>query len=247
MNIIISPAKSLDYESKPFTSTYTQPQFLSQSKELVSIMKKKKAKELSSLMGISDSLGKLNYERYQKWKPPFTPKNAKQAVFAFNGAVYRGFDFSSYSNKQFELLQERLRIISGLYGILRPLDLIQPYRLEMGTSLPNKKGKDLYHFWKETVTKSLKTNLLVNLASKEYFEAVDLSQFTVVTPIFKDYNKGSYKVIGLYAKKARGLFANWLIQKNITKLKDMEKFSEKGYVFDKKSSTASALVFLRKK
>lgn len=245
MKIIISPAKSLDYESKPFTSKYTHPQFLDTSKELVSILKKMTAKQLSSLMGISETLGKLNYERYQKWKTPFTPKNAKQAIFAFNGAVYKGFDFSSYTKKQFELVQERVRILSGLYGLLRPLDLIQPYRLEMGASLPNKKGKDLYSFWKHSITSSLKTDLLVNLASKEYFEVVNLSQFKVVTPIFKDYKGGSFKVIGLYAKKARGLFANWLIKKNITNSSDMKKFSESGYVFH--SSTNKELIFHRKK
>jgi len=249
MIITLSPAKSLDFNSEPYYSEYSNPRFLNQSKELVEILKKRNASELSKLFGVSDAIAQLNYQRFQSWKLPFNRNNAKQAVFAFNGAVYRGFTFQNYSKKNFEDLQKSVRILSGLYGILKPLDLIQPYRLEMRTKLKNKKGKNLYDFWKDTITNSLNkesSKTLVNLASKEYSEVIDQKKLNmkIITPIFKDYNKGSYKVIGLFAKKARGLFANFIVKNNP---KNLTEFSENGYKFDKKSSTDSELVFLRKR
>jgi len=243
--IILSPAKSLDFESKSPYTKHSKPLFLDQSKLLIEILKKKNQKELSELMGISGKIAELNYNRYQKWN--IKNNNSKQAIFAFNGTVYRGFDFENYNKNQFELLQSKVRILSGLHGILRPLDLIQPYRLEMGTRLPNKKGKNLYSFWKDQVTNQINKeckDTLINLASNEYSEVINKDKLVckTINIIFKDYKNGKYKTIGLYAKKARGLFANFIIKNNV-KNSQLKDFKENGYRYDESSSN---LVFLRK-
>ncbi len=252
MKILLSPAKTLDFDKTVPVDDYTIPQFLPESKKLVDILKKKSFKELAELMEISNDLAKLNHSRYQEWKTPFTIKNSRQCVFTFAGPVYQGFDFIAYKNQDYKRLQDTVRIISGLHGLLRPFDLIQAYRLDMHTPLKNPSGKDLYAFWRQKVTDVLKKeckDLLVNCASKEYFEAVDFSQLKckIITPHFKNMKNGKYQVIGLVAKKARGMFADYLVRNNLTKIEDFKKFNRDGYKFDEKSSTPTELVFLRSK
>ena len=251
MIVIISPAKTLEFDKTlPYTK-YTIPQFLPETQVLVQILRKKSPEELLSLMGISADLAKLNYDRFQQWRTPFTPKNARQAVFTFNGPVYHGFDFIAYKKADFERLQNTVRIISGLHGILRPFDLIQAYRLDMDTELANLSGKDLYAYWKQKVTDSLNKeckDVLVNCASAEYAEAVDFSKLNckVMSIVFKNFKKGKYQVIGILAKKARGMFADFVVRNNIQKVEDLKKFNANGYSYDAKSSNDSELVFLKK-
>lgn len=240
MKIVISPAKSLDFESQLPTSKYTRPQFLEESEKLNKVLKKKRPKALSKLMGISDSLAELNWKRNQEFSTPFTPENARPAVYAFNGDVYQGLDAYTISEEKMESLQEMLRILSGLYGILKPLDLIQPYRLEMGTQLKVGRKKNLYEFWKKELTAALNTELgdeelFVNLASNEYFGAVDEKQLKVpvITPIFKDWKNDNLKVISFFAKKARGSMVRYIIDSKAKTLDDIRGFNMDEYEFSK--------------
>lgn len=252
MKIIISPAKSLDFESKATTDVYTQPRFLEQSEKLNKKLKTLSRKKLSELMKISDDLASLNYDRNQDWQPPFSIDNAKQAVFAFTGEVYRGIDANSISEDKIPVLQDKLRILSGLYGLLKPLDLIQPYRLEMGTKLKVGRRENLYKFWDTTLAESLNEELedgelLINLASTEYFKALPKKALKVpmITPVFKDFKNGQYKTIMTFAKKARGLMVRYIIDNNIETLEELKGFNVEGYGFSEEMSTETELVFTR--
>lgn len=240
MKIVISPAKSLDFETELPTSKYTEPQFLEEAQKLNKILEKKNPKALSELMSISDNLAQLNWERNQDFSVPFTPKNARPAIYAFNGDVYQGLDAYSISEKKMERLQDTLRILSGLYGILRPLDLMQPYRLEMGTSLKVGRNKNLYEFWKKSVTDNLNSELkedelFVNLASNEYFGAVDTKalKVPVITPVFKDWKNDKLKVISFFAKKARGSMVRYILDSSAKTLKDIRGFNLYEYEYSK--------------
>lgn len=254
MLVVVSPAKNLDFETPPITSVSTQPDFLKQSQELIETCRKLSPAKLSSLMKISDKLAGLNADRFDSWNTPFTPDNAKQAILAFNGDVYTGLDAASFSEKDLEFAQQHLYILSGLYGLLKPLDLMQPYRLEMGTKLKNKKGKNLYEFWDDQITDALNLTLseqsnqiLVNLASNEYFKSVKTKNVkgTIVTPIFKDKKNGEYKVISFFAKKARGLMARYIIQNQIDSVQQITLFNGSGYKFEPNQSSDVKLVFTR--
>lgn len=253
MLMVISPAKTLDYESPPATQISSQPDFLDDACELVDQLKTLEPHDISNLMGVSDKLGQLNAERFRNWQTPFTQNNARQAVLAFKGDVYTGLDAESFSDKEFEIAQKRLRILSGLYGVLKPLDLMQPYRLEMGTKFENNRGKDLYAFWGNKITDELNRLLkaddrvLVNLASNEYFRSVRKKELDarLVTPQFKDWKNGQYKMISFYAKKARGLMCRYAIQNNITQAEDLKGFDLEGYRFSDEHSDTDNWVFLR--
>ncbi|QJQ01863.1 peroxide stress protein YaaA [Herbaspirillum rubrisubalbicans] len=255
MLIVLSPAKSLDYDTPPTTDVHTTPAFVPRSAELIDVLKTKSPAEIGSLMGISDQLSVLNVSRYASWSRKFTPKNAKQAVLAFNGDVYEGLDAASLAAGQLDYLQQHVRILSGLYGMLRPLDLMQPYRLEMGTKLANPLGKDLYAFWGSEITEALngelaaqKTPVLVNLASEEYFKVVKpkLLKAQVVAPVFEDWKGGKYKIISFYAKRARGLMARYAALKNINQPEKLKAFDLEGYAFAPEASSESNWVFRRK-
>lgn len=240
MKIVISPAKSLNFESELPTSKYTQPDFLEQSVKLNKILSKKKPMALSELMSISDNLAQLNWERNQQFSTPFTPENARPAVFAFNGDVYQGLDANTISEKNIDKLQDTLRILSGLYGMLKPLDLMQPYRLEMGTSLKVGRKKNLYEFWKSDLTAHLNSELqddelFVNLASNEYFSAIDEKalKVPVITPIFKDWKNDKLKIISFYAKKARGSMVRYIVDSDAKNLDDIRGFDADDYIFSK--------------
>lgn len=252
MKIVISPAKTLDYETPLPTQRHTQPVFLSASRKVHKALKAKKPKELMELMDISDKLADLNWQRNKKWKPPFTPENARPAVYAFNGDVYAGLDAYSLPADKLDTLQSRLRILSGLYGLLRPLDLIQPYRLEMGTSLAVGDNKNLYAFWKESLTKALnkelkKGELFVNLASHEYFGAIDAKKLkvTVVTPEFRDYRNGKLSMVSFFAKKARGMMVRYIVETGAESIDELKGFNYDGYAFDANLSKGNVLVFTR--
>lgn len=252
MKIVISPAKSLDFESKVPTSKATEGEFLSEAERLNKLLKKKSARGLSKLMSISDALGQLNYERNQEWALPFNEDNSRQALFAFSGDVYRGIDAYSLSNSDLDYTQNSLRILSGLYGILKPLDLMQPYRLEMGTRMAVGVKKNLYEFWKKKITSALNKELkagelFVNLASNEYFKAIDSKTLkaTVITPVFKDYKNGEYKTIMTYAKLARGYMTRHLIDVKAQTLDDIKSFSLEGYGYSEELSSGNELVFTR--
>ncbi|HYD78396.1 MAG TPA: peroxide stress protein YaaA [Paucimonas sp.] len=255
MLIVLSPAKTLDYETPPTTEIHTTPDFVPRSAELVEILRQYSPSQIGELMSISDALAELNAARYASWSTRFTVKNSKQAILAFNGDVYEGLDAPSLKPKQLDYAQSRIRILSGLYGMLRPLDLMQPYRLEMGTKLPNRHGKDLYAFWGASVTAALnelakerKAKALVNLASDEYFKVVKpkLLEVPVITPVFEDWKNGKYKVISFYAKRARGLMARYAAQKGITQPEKLKAFDSEGYAFDAGRSTDLTWVFKRK-
>ncbi|HEU4495641.1 MAG TPA: peroxide stress protein YaaA [Flavobacterium sp.] len=252
MKIVISPAKSLDFETELPAKKYTEPQFLKESAAIHKVLKKMKPGKLSGLMDISEKLAALNWERNQAWEIPFTLENSRQAIYAFNGDVYTGLDSYSLPIEKLEALQDKLRILSGLYGVLRPLDLIQPYRLEMGTKLQVGKHKNLYEFWKAKITKSLnseleKGELFINLASSEYFDSVDLKilKVPVVTPEFRDYKDGSLKMISFFAKKARGMMVRYIADTNAATTDDLKKFDYEGYRFDASLSAGNKLVFTR--
>ncbi len=252
MKIIISPAKSLDFETKAPTSLFTQPRFLEQSEKLNKKLKTFSKKNISELMKISDALSALNYDRNQMWKTPFSPENAKQAIYSFTGEVFRGIDIHTLEAKKIPVLQDRLRILSGLYGILKPLDLIQPYRLEMGTKLPVGKTKNLYKFWDDTVAKSLNDELkdgelLVNLASTEYFKVLPKKVLKVpmITPVFKDFKNGEYKTVMTFAKKARGLMVRYILDNNIKTIDGLKNFNKESYRFSEEMSTENELLFTR--
>ncbi len=254
MLVVISPAKNLDYQSPATTSHYTQPEMLQQAQQLIERCKQLAPHEISSLMHISDKLALLNAERYASWQTPFTQENAKQAVLAFNGDVYTGLDANSLSENTLHYSQQHLRILSGLYGLLRPLDLMQPYRLEMGTKLDTDKGKNLYEFWGEQITEKLNQvleeqgdNVLINLASNEYFKSVKPKKLAaqIYTPVFKDKKNGQYKVISFFAKKARGLMARYILENQLSEVAQLKDFNSAGYYFSEAGSTDKELVFLR--
>jgi len=252
MKIVISPAKSLNFEKQLPTLNYTEPQFLKQATIIQDTLRKKKPKQLSELMDISEKLAELNWQRNQEWSTPFTLENARQAIYAFDGDVYTGLDVYGLANDKLAVLQDKLRILSGLYGLLKPLDLMQAYRLEMGTSLPIGKNKNLYEFWKKTITKSLndeleKCELFINLASNEYFSAVDVKalKVPVITPEFKDYKDGKLKMISFFAKKARGMMVRYIIDTNAETIDDLKGFNYEGYAFDANLSKGTTLVFTR--
>ncbi|MRX26978.1 peroxide stress protein YaaA [Kangiella sp. HZ709] len=255
MLTVVSPAKTLDFETKSKSSISTSPDFLDDSQELINQLKKFKSQDVIDLMGVSQKIADLNVERFQSWKKPFTADNAKQAVLAFKGDVYTGLDAETMKANDFKFAQKHLRILSGLYGLLRPMDLMQPYRLEMGKKLANKRGSNLYQFWGEQITdalneqlKSLKSEVLINLASNEYFKSVKpkILNADVITPAFKEYKNGDYKMISFYAKKARGLLSRYIIDNRITAPEDIKSFNLEGYKFSKKLSKDNTWTFTRK-
>ena len=255
MLTVISPAKTLDFDTPPVTKKTSSPELLADSGQLMSIMRRQSPNDLMSLMGISQELAELNVQRFQDWNPPFDKNNARQAVLAFKGDVYLGMEAGTYTQRDFNFAQKNLRILSGLYGLLRPLDLIQPYRLEMGSHLPNNRGKDLYAFWGDRITHLLVDDLcthrnktLVNLASHEYFKSVNTSLLPakLITPVFKDYSRGSYQVLGFFAKKARGSMASFIIRNRINRPADLKDFDTDGYRYNDELSTRNEWVFTRK-
>ena len=254
MKIVISPAKSLDFETQLPTQKYTQASFLKEAKYISGLLKKLTPSDLSKLMKISEKLADLNWKRNKDWKLPFTPENSRPSVYAFNGTVYEGLDVYTLSDDKIALLQETLRILSGQYGILKPLDLMQAYRLEMGTKFPVKVANNLHSFWKPKVTTYLNTELkenelFVNLASNEYFSAVDVKTLNVpvITPVFKDWKNDKLKVISFFAKKARGLMVRYIIDTNAKTIEDLKGFNYEGYVFSETESDLenNGLVFVR--
>lgn len=254
MLMLISPAKTLDYTTPPTTKHHTQPQFLPQAQELVTVLQQYSPADLAKLMSLSDKLAGLNVARFAQWQPDFTPENAKQALLAFKGDVYTGLDADSLSEAELGYAQKHLRILSGLYAVLRPLDLMQAYRLEMGTKLANPQGKDLYSFWGDSITEHLNHYMqengfstLLNLASNEYFKAVKPSklQANLVNVDFKDLKNGQYKIISFYAKKARGMMARYVIQNQINTVAELQNFDSAGYYFSSEQSKPNQLIFLR--
>lgn len=238
MKMVISPAKSLDFESKIPANHYTQPVFLNQAGVLNAKMATKSKNVIKKLMGISDNLAELNYQRYQEFSIPFTKENSRQAVYSFSGDVYVGLDVYSLPEDKIELMQDRLRILSGMYGILKPLDLMQPYRLEMGTQLKVNRKKNLYEFWGKTITENLNNELkegelFVNLASNEYFKVVQpkILNTTVISPVFKDFKNGKLKIISFFAKKARGSMVRYILDNNVNSLNELLGFNTDGYAF----------------
>jgi cytoplasmic iron level regulating protein YaaA (DUF328/UPF0246 family) len=251
--MLISPAKTLDYDAAPVTQTYTQPRYLEDSAELIKQLQQLSAQDIASLMSLSDKLAGLNMARFQSWAPPFDMENAKQAVLAFRGDVYTGLDADTMTEADFEFAQQHLRILSGLYGVLRPLDLMQAYRLEMGTKFSNSRGKDLYAFWGSKLRESieaepaLEDGVLINLASNEYFKATQAKKLSarVITPQFKDWKNGQYKMISFYAKKARGLMARFIIDNRIDKIEELKSFDREGYQYSAELSDGDNWVFTR--
>lgn len=259
MILVISPAKALDYETPPTIPTHSQPDFLDQSAELIEILRQRTPAEVSALMNLSDQLAALNVARYASWSRPFSPDNAKQAVLAFNGDVYDGLNAKTLSPAELDWAQAHLRILSGLYGVLRPLDLMQPYRLEMGTRLANARGKDLYAFWGERITAELngllaheeasgREPVLLNLASEEYFKSVMRKQLhgRLVTPVFEDWKNGRYKIISFYAKRARGLMSRYVIVNRVEEVDALRGFDSDGYLFAADASDGDTMVFRRR-
>ena len=251
---LLSPAKTLDYQSEIPSLRSTMPRFLDHSAELVGLMKKRSSGDLEKLMGISTKLAELNEARFQAWKSDYGKAESRQAILAFKGGVYQGLAVEDWGKGDFVEAQKRLRILSGLYGILRPLDLMMPYRLEMGKKVVNQRGGNLYQFWGSLLTESLNNELkgdgdvVINLASNEYFSAIKTKELKapVITPVFKDWKNGQFKVISFFAKKARGQMAAWAIQKKIVNSAGLKRFIEGGYAFDKELSDATTYVFLRK-
>ena len=252
MIVIISPSKTLDFSTK-INTEYSSPDFLKETSDLIQILRKLTKVDISRLMSLSDNLTSLNYMRYASFSTSFTLDNANQAIYAFKGDVYEGLAIDKYSNEDIHYAQAHLRIISGLYGLLRPLDLIQPYRLEMGTKLANSKGNDLYAYWGNSITTKLNellqlsdTNILVNLASIEYFKAINtkLLHANLITPIFKEKKGGTEKVVALFAKRARGMMSSYIMKNRINTLEGIKEFKQNGYQFDQASSFAQELVFI---
>lgn len=252
MKIVVSPAKSLNYDKPLPVSSYTEPIFLTKAAVIQKTLKKKNPKQLGTLMDISESLAALNWERNQQWNLPFSVDNARPAVYAFDGDVYTGLDAYSLTKEQVVVLQDKLRILSGLYGLLKPLDLMQPYRLEMGTKIQIGTKKNLYEFWKKTITTTLnqelnKDELFVNLASTEYFSVVDVKSLKVpvITPEFKEYKDGKLKIISFFAKKARGLMVRYILDTKASTIDDLKGFTYEGYAFDANLSKGNSLIFTR--
>ncbi len=255
MLLLISPAKNLDETSELPTVRATQPGFLAHSEELIDQLKTLAPHDVSALMKLSDKLGTLNYERFQTWSVPFSQENARPAALTFNGDVYQGLDAASFSKTDFTYAQKHLRILSGLYGLLKPLDLIQPYRLEMGTKFENARGKNLYDFWGDAINlsvtqelKKLKSDTVINLASNEYFKAVRAKKLdaNIIEPAFKDYKNGEYKMISFYAKKARGLMSAYAIKNQLTTPEQLKAFDSEGYAFNEAMTEGNKWVFTRK-
>tara|TARA_B100001750_G_scaffold227714_1_gene221581 strand:+ start:488 stop:1252 length:765 start_codon:yes stop_codon:yes gene_type:complete len=251
---VISPAKTLCYDNN-VNQSFSYPEFLNKSKKLIEILSKMKVNELSALMKTSEKISELNYQRFKNWNAKFDLNNSKQSIFVFKGDVYIGLDTNTLSEEDLKFSQQNLRILSGLYGILRPLDLMMPYRLEMGTKLKNKIGKNLYDFWGDDITENLNNTLskhndktLVNLASNEYFKSINKTKINaqIINPIFKDYKSGKYKIISFFAKKARGLMSRFIIQNRIDNHLNLKDFNMNGYCFSKSDSDKSNYVFLRK-
>lgn len=254
MLLLISPAKTLDFETPAPTTEFTQADFLKQSKQLVSELRVLAPQDISKLMSISDKLGVLNFDRFASWKTPFKPTNAKQAVYAFQGDVYTGMQAETFSQDDIQFAQQHLRILSGLYGLLRPLDLIQAYRLEMGTGFANSRGKNLYEFWGDSITaaankqlKEISSSIVINLASNEYFSAIKPKSLKaeIITPVFKDQKNGQYKIISFFAKKARGMMSAYIIQNRITEPEAIKHFNVAGYAFEPSQSSEREWVFIR--
>ena len=253
MLTVISPAKKLDYSSTVETQAHTQPELLSHAKELLKGLKTLSPQDVCALMGLSDKLGALNYERFQEWRTPFNQNNARQAILAFKGDVYQGLDAQSMSAGELAWAQDNLRILSGLYGLLRPLDLMQPYRLEMGTRYSNARGSDLYKFWGNVITDEInkvlvgKTPVLLNLASNEYFKSVQTNDIKgqIISPQFMDKKDDKYKIISFYAKKARGLMSAYIIKNKITDVEKIKGFDSDGYSYNAAMSEGDKWVFTR--
>jgi len=254
MLMVISPAKTLDYDTAPVTKRHTLPRYLDHSRELIEVLREKSPQDIAVLMSLSDKLASLNVARYGSWSDTFTAENSKQALLAFKGDVYTGLNAEDFSEEDFDFAQQHLRMLSGLYGILRPLDLMQPYRLEMGTKLANPRGKDLYSFWGEHITEWLNQDLaeqgdgvLLNLASQEYFGAVKPKALAgrLIETVFRDQKNGQYKIISFYAKKARGLMARYVIKERLQDPEGLKDFNLDGYRYDQASSSPDKLVFLR--
>jgi len=255
MLLLISPAKTLDFETDAITEQYSQPSFLAESAELIDQLKTLSPSEISSLMSISEKLGTLNSNRFLQWQLPFTPKNSKQALLAFKGDVYEGINVNSFSSDDLNWANQHLRILSGLYGLLKPLDLIQAYRLEMGTRFANQGGKNLYEFWANKITDKINNELsthkngcIINLASNEYFKSVKpkLLNGEIITPVFKDWKNDKYKIISFYAKKARGMMSAYIIKNRLENPAEIKQFDTAGYAYCAEESTANNWVFLRK-
>lgn len=251
---LLSPAKALDYETPPHIKTHTQPLFVSQASELIAVLREKSPQQIAELMDLSDQLSGLNVARYQAWRPRFTAQNAKQAVLAFDGDVYGGLDAKTLDEAELDWLQQHLCILSGLYGVLRPLDWMQPYRLEMGTRLVTPRGKNLYQFWGGQIAQYLneraaadKTPVVVNLASEEYFKAVDRKVLTprVVTCVFEERKGDAYKVVSFMAKRARGLMVRYAVQHRVNRVEQLRDFNLEGYRFTPAASESDRLVFRR--
>ncbi len=254
MITVLSPAKTLDYENSPQTLTFTVPSRTEESQELIDVLVDTSSEDLQTLMKISEKLADLNVERYKSFELPFSPGNAKQAILAFKGDVYRDLEVDLYTEEDYDFIQQHVRILSGLYGTLRPLDLMQPYRLEMGTKLVTESAKNLYGFWGEKIAKDLKAalviqkdNIIFNLASKEYFKSIDQSvlQARIVDVTFLENKKGTYKLVSFFAKRARGTMTNWLVQNRIDDPIAAQAFAEDGYYFSEERSETDHLVFLR--
>ncbi len=257
MLIVISPAKKLDFDSLPQTDEFTLPECLPDASELIETLKIYSLAQLEKLMHLSHNLAQLNHDRYHHWSLPFKPQNAKQAILTFKGDVYTGINIESFADDDLQFTQQHLRILSGLYGLLRPLDLMQPYRLEMGTRLKNPRGKNLYEFWDGKITqlinqqlKALKTQTLLNLASNEYFKSIKSKQLDgqIITPVFKEKrDDGSYKIIGIYAKKARGMMTAFILKNRLVQAEDIKQFSDAGYCYNPALSSTHDWVFSRDK
>lgn len=254
MLMVISPAKTLDFGTPPVTKRFTQPQFLDHSQELIVQLRELSPQQIAELMDLSDKLSGLNAARFGSWNPAFTPENAKQALLAFKGDVYTGLQAENFTDADFSYAQDHLRMLSGLYGLLRPLDLMQPYRLEMGTKLANARGKDLYAFWGTRISEWLNQaladqgdDLLLNLASNEYFSAVKRTALKgrIINTEFRDLKNDQYKIISFYAKKARGLMSRFVIKEQINRPEDLKQFNTQGYRYSTSHSTPDNLVFLR--
>lgn len=254
MLALISPAKTLDYESALPTDSHTLPRLLAHSQELIDVSRTLSASEIANLMSVSEKIANLNVERFRDWQADFDFSNARQALFAFKGDVYTGLDAYSLKDQDIDYAQQHLRMLSGLYGLLRPLDLMMPYRLEMGTKLKNPRGSNLYEFWGTIITDLInedlaaaKSELLVNIASDEYYKSVKESkiQAEIIKPVFLDQKNGKYKVISFYAKKARGLMARFIIENKLERAEDLKAFNSEGYYFDADSSLKGELVFKR--
>ncbi|MEW5011538.1 MAG: peroxide stress protein YaaA [Cycloclasticus sp.] len=255
MLLLISPAKTLDFATPPLTQQHSQADFLAESSQLIEQLKVLSPSDLSSLMGISEKLGTLNSNRFLQWRLPFDLENSKQALLAFKGDVYEGIDVSSFSSEDLNWANQHLRILSGLYGLLRPLDLIQAYRLEMGTRFNNLTGKNLYEFWGNKISDRInqelleqQSNSLINLASNEYFKSVKpkLLNAEIITPVFKDWKNDKYKIISFYAKKARGMMSAYIIKNRIQDPEKIKQFDSAGYAFSAEQSSNNNWVFLRK-